>query len=119
MLLSRDEITPNNYSPVVSIVTWILLISMALSVCTKIAIKAIASHSFDADDAVLFAAMVTLPMGASSQNADSISMLDHQCSTVYHFLYTDVKRSRKAFELLDNFADDKLSEGLFRAHTEA
>ena len=56
----REEITPENYGPIVSIVTWLLLISAALSVCAKVAIKVVTSHSFDADDVVLVAAMVSI-----------------------------------------------------------
>ena len=57
-LFSRDAITPDNYSPVVNIVTWILLVSMVLAVCAKVAMKIIGRHSFNIDDSMLVAAMV-------------------------------------------------------------
>ena len=57
-LLSREAITTDNYSPVVNIVTWILLASMVLAVCTKVAMKVIGRHTFNIDDSVLVAAMV-------------------------------------------------------------
>lgn len=57
-LLSRDAITSDNYSPVVNIVTWILLVSMVLAVCAKVAMKIIGRRSFNIDDSMLVAAMV-------------------------------------------------------------
>ena len=57
-LFSRDAITSDNYSPVVNIVTWILLVSMVLAVCAKVAMKIIGRRSFDIDDSMLVAAMV-------------------------------------------------------------
>lgn len=60
-LISRESITSDNYGPLVTIVTWIFLIFMVLSVCAKVAIKVTASHSFNADDTVLLAAMVIIP----------------------------------------------------------
>ena len=56
----REAITPDNYSPVVNIVTWILLVSMVLAVCTKVAMKIIGRHTFNIDDSILVAAMVIL-----------------------------------------------------------
>ena len=56
----REPITHDDYSPIVNIVTWVLLASMILAVCAKVAIKVIANHSFNADDATLTAAMVIL-----------------------------------------------------------
>lgn len=56
----REAIGPDNYSPVVNIVTWILLVSMVLAVCTKVAMKVIGRHTFNIDDSILVAAMVIL-----------------------------------------------------------
>lgn len=56
----REMITSDNHSPIVNILTWILLVSVVLSVGAKLAIKTTACHSFDTDDAVLTAAMVIL-----------------------------------------------------------
>ena len=56
----REAITSDNYSPVVNIVTWILLVSMVLAVCTKVAMKVIGRHTFNVDDSMLVAAMVML-----------------------------------------------------------
>ena len=52
--------TSNDYVPVVNIVTWILLVSMVLAVCTKVAMKVIGRRTFNIDDSVLVAAMVKL-----------------------------------------------------------
>lgn len=57
----REEVTVDNYGPIVSIVTWILLVSLVLFVCAKVAIKVIACHTFNHDDAVLLSAMVGFP----------------------------------------------------------
>lgn len=54
----REAITSDNFVPVVNIVTWILLVSMVLAVCTKVAMKVIGRHTFNIDDSVLVAAMV-------------------------------------------------------------
>ena len=59
-LLSREAITPDNYSPVVNIVTWILLASMVLAVCTKVSMKVVGRRTFNTDDSILVAAMVIL-----------------------------------------------------------
>ena len=59
-LLPREAITADNYSPVLNIVTWILLASMILAVCTKVAMKVVGRRTFNMDDAVLVAAMVIL-----------------------------------------------------------
>ena len=59
-LSPREAITADNYSPIVNIVTWILLASMVLAVCTKAAMKIIGRRTFDIDDSILVAAMVTL-----------------------------------------------------------
>ena len=58
VLLPREAITADNHSPVVNIVTWILLASMVLAVCTKVAMKVIGRRTFNIDDSVLVAAMV-------------------------------------------------------------
>ena len=76
MLFSRETVTPDNYGPVVSVVTWILLVSMFLSVCAKIAIKVVACHRFDADDAMLSAAMVILPCVSVQDCANRLYVLD-------------------------------------------
>lgn len=67
VLSPREAISSDNYSPVVNIVTWILLVSMVLAVCTKVAMKVIGRHSFNMDDAMLVAAMVfpSAPPGSS------------------------------------------------------
>lgn len=59
-MISRAQIGDNDYSPVVNILTWILLVAMILSVCSKVAIKVITCRTFDMDDAVLVLAMVSL-----------------------------------------------------------
>lgn len=56
--LPREAVTSDNYIPVVNIVTWILLVSMVLAVCTKVALKVIGRHTFNIDDSMLVAAMV-------------------------------------------------------------
>ena len=60
-LLSREAITADNYSPIVNIVTWILLASMVLAVCAKVAMKVIGRRTFNLDDSILVSAMVILP----------------------------------------------------------
>lgn len=60
VLISREEITPDDYGPVVSIVTWVLLASLVHFVSAKVAIKVIACRTFDSDDAVLLTAMVIM-----------------------------------------------------------
>jgi hypothetical protein len=64
-IFPREMITDDNHSPIVNIVTWILLVSVVLSVAAKVAMKAIACHSFNTDDAVLTAAMVIPHQSAS------------------------------------------------------
>ena len=58
LLASRTTITPDNHGPIVSIITWILLISMVLSVCAKVALKLLVSRMFNRDDGAITIAMV-------------------------------------------------------------
>ena len=57
-LFPRTAITRNNYSPINTIITWILLVSMVLAVLAKVAVKRVYLHSFGPDDAVLILALV-------------------------------------------------------------
>ena len=59
-VMPRETITSDNYSPIVNILTWILLVAMFLSVCSKVAIKVITCRTFNVDDGVLVGAMVIL-----------------------------------------------------------
>ena len=60
MLLAREQITSDNHGPIVSIITWVLLVPLVLSVTTKAAIKYKACHALNTDDSVLLVAMVIL-----------------------------------------------------------
>ena len=57
-LIAREAITSSNYGPIVSVVTWILLVSMILAVLAKVAMKLLTSQTFGVDDGVLLSAMV-------------------------------------------------------------
>lgn len=57
---TRAQIGDYDYSPVVNIITWILLVAMVLSVCSKVAIKIITCRTFNMDNVVLILAMVSL-----------------------------------------------------------
>lgn len=61
MIFPREALSPDNYGPVVHVITWILLVSMILSVCAKVAMKVVAMHSFNTDDMILTASMVYSP----------------------------------------------------------
>ena len=62
VFLIKEAISSSNYNPAVNIITWVLMVSMVLSACTKVAMKVVAYHSFDTDDALLAAAMVIFPL---------------------------------------------------------
>ena len=70
-LIPRELVTADNYGPVVSVITWILLVSMILAVCTKVVLKLLASQTFNRDDAWLLLAMVRhqAPKGLVDANA--------------------------------------------------
>lgn len=57
-LFQRADITDSNYSPINSILTWIMLIAIFLAVLVKIVMKIVYSHSFGTDDAILGVALV-------------------------------------------------------------
>lgn len=57
---SREAVNSGNYTPIVNIVTWILLVSMVFAVCTKVAMKIIGRRTFNIDDSILVAAMVSV-----------------------------------------------------------
>ncbi|KAL8670873.1 MAG: hypothetical protein Q9168_004604 [Polycauliona sp. 1 TL-2023] len=71
-LLKRAANTDVNYSPINSIVTWILLIAAFLAVLVKILLKVIYSHSFGTDDAVISLSFI---FGAAESAAASIQIL--------------------------------------------
>lgn len=59
-LVLRDAVTGTNYGPVLSVITWILMVTMVLSVSAKVALKFLTLHSLGLDDSVLLLAMVTI-----------------------------------------------------------
>ena len=61
ILFVREAITRDDLSPVVSIVSWLALASMILSVLTKLALKYIAARTFNVDDGSLVFALVCNP----------------------------------------------------------
>ena len=61
-LVAREPVTPDNYSPIISIVNLILLITTVLSVCAKVAMKVFVLRKFNRDDGALIVAMVCRPM---------------------------------------------------------
>ena len=111
MLSSRAKITSNDFGPVVNIVTWILAVSMALSVCAKVAIKIIACHTFNIDDTVLIVAMVKPHTYLLLSFTDIEHVLGHQCCTINLFLYTDIERSWTALDFSYSSTHNTLSEG--------
>ena len=54
----REAVTNDDYSPVVSVLTWILLAATILSVIVKLAVKFATARSFHADDLMIFLALV-------------------------------------------------------------
>lgn len=50
--------TPDDYGPVINIVTWFLLVTTTLAVIARIATKVVISRRTDADDYVTFVALV-------------------------------------------------------------
>lgn len=84
--------TSNDYVPVVNIVTWILLVSMVLAVCTKVAMKVIGRRTFNIDDSVLVAAMVILSNSlALSQLRKWSCASDRQRCAIDCFLRSDIQ----------------------------
>ena len=57
-LFPRKAITEDNYSPINTILTWFLSVSMLLAVLAKVAVKMVYLHSFGPDDAALVLALV-------------------------------------------------------------
>ena len=50
--------TPDDYGPVINIITWFLLVTTTLAVIARIATKLAISRRIDADDYVTFVALV-------------------------------------------------------------
>ena len=59
VLLLRDTVTSTNYTPIINILSWVLLASMLLAVAAKVTLKALVNRSFNADDAILLVALVS------------------------------------------------------------
>lgn len=73
-LFPRTAITKDNYGPINTIITWILLVSMFLSVLAKVAVKLVYLHTFGTDDAALIAALVSSFLKTARMTTDSISL---------------------------------------------
>ena len=54
----RHIVTPEDTSPIVSVVTWVLLVATILGVSSKVALRGLTSRTFNIDDMALVAAMV-------------------------------------------------------------
>lgn len=57
-LFPREFVTADNYSPIVSVITWILLVSMILGVVLQVMLKVLTLRKWDTSDQVLCVAMV-------------------------------------------------------------
>ena len=59
IIQSRKSGTATIENSIANIVTWILLVSMILTVVVKVAMKLLSQRTFELDDAVLILAMVS------------------------------------------------------------
>lgn len=108
----REAITSDNFVPVVNIVTWILLVSMVLAVCTKVAMKVIGRHTFNIDDSVLVAAMVILSgFLALSKLRKRFCVSGRQRCAIDYFLCTDLQWRRTSFGVPHHLAGGDIREG--------
>lgn len=74
-LVLREIVTPDNFSPIVSIVTWILLGTMVLSICLRVTLNMFIAQAFKGDDKMLLLALVSLPgLRAGSELRDDHSV---------------------------------------------
>lgn len=71
-LFSREAISKDNYSPINTILTWILLVSMFLAVLAKVAVKRVYLNTFGTDDAALIVASVSPVLEMSLMITDLI-----------------------------------------------
>lgn len=58
-LVLRKTVTANDFSPIVSIITWILLGSMVLGTCLRITLNAFIAQTCKGDDRMLVLALVS------------------------------------------------------------
>lgn len=98
--IPREIVTADDYSPIVSILTWILLVSMVLSVCVKVALKLLISRMFNTDDGVLILAMVTHRRTRASVKLMA-SESDHQYCPVNSHFDPGVERHRTTPRLVN------------------
>lgn len=87
-LYARERVTEDNFSPVLVILTWILLCTSILSVTVKLWLKVGTSKRLNKDDGVLIAALVSF---ASYNVACSKLMLNHQIFSIGQSAATSVQ----------------------------
>lgn len=58
-LVLRETVTADNYSPIVGIITWILLGTMVLGICLRVTLNAFIAQTFKGDDHMLIVALVS------------------------------------------------------------
>lgn len=56
-LYVRNKVTPDDFSPIVGVINWILLVCTVLSVCTRLSMKIVVSRELSRDDFVISGAM--------------------------------------------------------------
>ena len=57
-LYAKSVVTSRDFSPVVGVVNWIMMVTTVLSVCTRISMKLFVSRQLNNDDFVISCAMV-------------------------------------------------------------
>ncbi|MCJ1249816.1 hypothetical protein MMC30_007042 [Trapelia coarctata] len=57
--VKRGVVTPDDYSPIVGVVAWILLASTVLSVCVRLSMKFFVIHELNMDDLIIVCAMAS------------------------------------------------------------
>ena len=79
--IPNTVVTPDNYSPLVSIIVLVLLCSTVMAIVTRIGMKFAVSRAFGPDDLLMFIALVSKDMEAllssTYQECARLSVLDN------------------------------------------
>lgn len=59
VLVPREFVTADNYSPIIGIITWILLGTMILGICLRVTLNIFIAQTFKGDDRMLILALVS------------------------------------------------------------
>ncbi|KAL9620523.1 MAG: hypothetical protein Q9160_004992 [Pyrenula sp. 1 TL-2023] len=97
---ARERVTEDNFSPVLVILTWILLCTSILSVTVKLWLKVGTSKRLNKDDGVLIAALIFSIAQSAATSVQGLKGLGHRLGSLSLQDIESVEKSTYASEIL-------------------